>query len=158
MKTFGTNFLAVLSVGLMLGGTGLLFSAAGPQVLSVEETRQVTGGTINGVKLVYANCPPATNPCSFILCDQVALRCPNNTAERYQTFPTYPQGTAAGSAFETTVPANYLCNQHRFCSNPCNQSTQGPNFLWYCGGAVGPVFNDPPLPGAQGGIPFSPEA
>jgi len=115
----------------------------------------VTGGTINGVKLTYANCPDASAACTTIECDDND-ECPAGTAEQYKIAQTYPFGTAAGSDWATTVPANYQCNQYRACSNPCSQSTL--DNLWYCGGPVGPTFNSPPVQGAQGGDPFQQEA
>lgn len=158
MKSLRNSLTAALSAGLLVAGAALLFPVTGPQVLSTAASQQVSGGTINGVKFTYANCPAASIPCTAGLCNQTTHQCPANTAERYQVAPTYPFGTAAGSDWETTVPANYICQQERFCSNPCSQSTQAPNFFWYCGGAVGPISNRPPVAGVQGGVPFSPEA
>ena len=120
MKLFRNNLAAVMSAGLVFAGVALLFSATGPQVLSVKQTLQVTGGTINGVKLLYTDCPEASIVCSENECDEND-ECPENTIETYQSYETYPYGTGAGSDFATTVPATYQCNHYKACSNPCSR-------------------------------------
>ena len=156
MKLFRNNLAAVMSAGLVFAGVALLFSATGPQVLSVKQTLQVTGGTINGVKLLYTDCPEASIVCSENECDEND-ECPENTIETYQSYETYPYGTGAGSDFATTVPATYQCNHYKACSNPCSTSTEAP-FLKYCGGPVGPLKESEGVAGAQGGEPFRTEA
>jgi hypothetical protein len=156
MKKLTNRFIRVMWVGLLLCGSALLFPLSDPRVLSVGETQEVMGGTINGVKLKHAGCPASSLACSYAQCNQQTQQCPTNMAETKQLFPTYPKGTEAGSDYANTVPANYNCTSHRFCGQTCTPSTQPPHIL-YCDAAVGPDIPDPPVAGAQGGDPFVPE-
>jgi len=137
----------VVCLGIIFCGVGLLFTGSLPRPLYLDEATSVYGGD-PALDLTYANCIAPSLDCSFIRCN-ANNQCPQNMAVVYQYFQNYPSGTQAGKTWKNTNPAQYQCNYHRACANPCSQSTIDNN--WYCAGPVGPNINDAPVNGVTGG-------
>jgi hypothetical protein len=123
-----------------------------PQVLTSESAKSVTGGSI-GVKLTTDNCPAGSIACSSTGCTNLQTHQCNNLAQYIKVADTYHAGGETGWDFKSTAPDSYKCRTYQYCGLNCVQSSQPPNYPWYCGANTGPS-TDEWIPGAMGKDPL----
>ena len=136
MNTFARLLASLCAAVLCCVGVLLLVTAPAAHELAPSQARVVVGGA-NNLDYTFANCPNTVN-CISLPCPGGQGTCPAGLVETVQLRANYPDGTKAGTTYNSTNVQVYACDTITgVCANPCIQQPMTNN--WFCGGPVAPA-------------------